>query len=421
MSHHPVSRGLFAVLSLAALAVVCIAVIGTADDSSADGLYYQFVEVEGGYDLIISGTGAIPDYANPYDPPWAQYSNLIKGIVVSDGATYVGRYAFVYCGEATSATIADSVTSIGDLAFAYNTKMETISLPEHLTSIGDQAFRECGLTSAVIPDEVASIGEEAFKGCINLRDLYISDGLVELGTDAFGDLEFYYPDGTTPVPADVTHLRGARFTEVADRLVLVSTDLVVEGSVCSVASDTYSAGLTVNDITFLKERAESDTDTTLRLMLKGGIVAAFDRNAILTFADQAAVFSVEPVDKSTLSGELRELVGDGAVFGVSFGGNLDLGDGNATLTVPYDLPSGSGADTVKASFVKGDQVSGTSVCAYEGGKATFSTGMLSMFFVDSEESPSGGGSGFPLWIPVVIAIAAIGAVALFLFAKKRGS
>ena len=91
------------------------------------------------------------------------------------------------------------------------------------------------------------------------------------------------------------------------------------------------------------------------------------------------------------------------------------------MTVPYDLPSGNGADTVKASFVKGDQVSGTSVCAYEGGEATFSTGALSMFFVDSEESPSGGGSGFPLWIPVVSAIAAIGAIALFLFAKKRGS
>ena len=71
MSYRPVSREVFAVISLAAFAAVCIVALGTADDSSADGLYYQFVPTEEGYDLVISGEGAIPDYENPDDSPWA--------------------------------------------------------------------------------------------------------------------------------------------------------------------------------------------------------------------------------------------------------------------------------------------------------------------------------------------------------------
>ena len=186
-------------------------------------MYYQFDPVEGGYNLVITGEGAIPDYVNPDDTPWGEYRNLIKGIVVSDGVTYVGKNAFALFGEATSVTIADSVTSIGNQAFC-ESGLTSVTLPAGITSVGEGAFRDCtGMTSATIPDSVTVIGKEAFRGCTNLKDLYISAGLVELGDDAFGDLEFYSSDGTTLLPKDVAHLRGARFTEVSGKLVLQSS------------------------------------------------------------------------------------------------------------------------------------------------------------------------------------------------------
>ena len=78
---------------------------------------------------------------------------LIKDLVIPDGVTYIGDYAFFGCRSLTSVTIPNSVTSIGG-----------------------SAFEGCsGLTSVRIPDSVNIIKGKAFKGCYNLADVTIPD------------------------------------------------------------------------------------------------------------------------------------------------------------------------------------------------------------------------------------------------------
>ena len=63
----------------------------------------------------------------------------------------------------TDLVIPEGVTEIGDYAFAGFTGLSTVTLPDSVTSIGSYAFKECSdLTSVVIPESVTEIGDYAF-------------------------------------------------------------------------------------------------------------------------------------------------------------------------------------------------------------------------------------------------------------------
>ena len=106
--------------------------------------------------LTISGTGAMADYTTSSTAPWYSYTSSITSIVVQEGVTYIGNYAFYKCYYATS-----------------------ISLPKTLTTIGEYAFYRCQkVTSITVPDSVTSFGQYAFSGCYALTTINIPDGVT---------------------------------------------------------------------------------------------------------------------------------------------------------------------------------------------------------------------------------------------------
>ena len=124
--------------------------------------------------LTISGIGAMNDY--DYDNrPWEKYEDNIKKVVINNGVTTIGEYAFFSCYSLTSITIPDSVTTIGDFAFAYCDSLTSVTIPDSVTTIGYRAFDDCdSLTSVIIPDSVTTIGDWAFDYCDSLTDVYYS-------------------------------------------------------------------------------------------------------------------------------------------------------------------------------------------------------------------------------------------------------
>ena len=69
--------------------------------------------------LTISGTGDMPDYEiHDNKAPWRIYQDKIEKVVIKDGVTNIGSYAFYYCENLTSVEIPNSVTSIGMFAFS---------------------------------------------------------------------------------------------------------------------------------------------------------------------------------------------------------------------------------------------------------------------------------------------------------------
>ncbi len=136
--------------------------------------------------LTISGSGDMADYTAPYRTPWFSQRSDIKTVVIEDGVTSIGNYAFDYCSSLKSITLPDSITSIGDSAFDYCSSLKSITLPDSVTSIGEDAFAGCdSLTSISIPDSVTSIGNSAFSDCSSLASITLPEGVTSIGNHAF--------------------------------------------------------------------------------------------------------------------------------------------------------------------------------------------------------------------------------------------
>ena len=136
--------------------------------------------------LTISGTGAMKNYDSKKNRNPVYNNSNVKTVVIEDGVTSIGNYAFTYCVSLTSITIPDSVTSIGYYAFFYCKSLTSITIPDSVTSIGNYAFFYCrNLTSITIPDSVTSIGNDAFSNCRSLTSITIPDSVTSIGYNAF--------------------------------------------------------------------------------------------------------------------------------------------------------------------------------------------------------------------------------------------
>ena len=154
----------------------------TTEESGSYGtdVTWKLTGIPDNYTLTISGTGAMVDYSKSSDRPWTDDANEIKDakgiktVVIGNGVTSIGGYAFSYCSGLTSVTIPASVTSIGNYAFSGCSGLTSIEIPSNVTSIGQSAFNRCsGLTSVTIPAGVTSIGDYVFNDCSNLATITV--------------------------------------------------------------------------------------------------------------------------------------------------------------------------------------------------------------------------------------------------------
>ena len=136
--------------------------------------------------LTISGTGAMTDYSYSSSAPWYSSRSSITSVIISDGVTSIGKYAFYDCRSLTSVTIPNSVTSIGAYAFEDCSGLTSVTIPNSVKSIGSQAFSGCSsLTSVTIPNSVTSIGNSAFSDCTGLTSVTIPGSVTSIGYCAF--------------------------------------------------------------------------------------------------------------------------------------------------------------------------------------------------------------------------------------------
>ena len=188
-------------------------------------------------ELLITGTGAMEDYRIS-NQPWYDYKDLIKSVVISDGITTIGNYAFNVCGSLKSITIPDSVTSVGDYAFTECFNLTSITIPDSVTSIGSIAFGGCmRLTSITIGNGVTSIGAEAFFSCTNLTSIIVDENNTAYSSDEYGVLFnkdktelIQYPIGNTrtsyEIPDSVTSIGAEAFFSCASLTSMTIGDSV---------------------------------------------------------------------------------------------------------------------------------------------------------------------------------------------------
>jgi len=144
-----------------------------------------------GSELVINGTGAMPDFASAEETTWHPLADQFTSIKIDGNITHIGNNAFAECVNVSSLTLDTYgyLESIGDNAFEGMTQLTSLNLPFSLTTIGNSAFKDCsGLTTITMRNRVASIGQNAFQGCTSVNDVFIRsnpEGLTWNGSNDF--------------------------------------------------------------------------------------------------------------------------------------------------------------------------------------------------------------------------------------------
>ena len=134
------------------------------------------------YVLTISGCGAMDDYSDSSSP----WGTEIFEVIITNGVTNIGDYAFYDCDLLVNITMPNSVISIGDSAFADCSNLTSVTIGDGVTSIGFCSFYACyKLTEVTMGDSVTKIGDGAFYTCFKLTSITIGDSVTSIGDFAF--------------------------------------------------------------------------------------------------------------------------------------------------------------------------------------------------------------------------------------------
>ncbi len=105
---------------------------------------------------------------------------LITDLIIPDGVTKIGNYAFYGCSGLTAVTIPSSVTSIGNNSFSNCTNLLSVTINGNISNIGKNIFSGCSNLNNVywnVPN--ADISESLFP--TNIDSLIVGEEVEEVG------------------------------------------------------------------------------------------------------------------------------------------------------------------------------------------------------------------------------------------------
>jgi len=133
----------------------------------------------------------------------------LKEVVLNEGLTVIGEYAFSRCTSLQRINIPSTVTKIGTDAFYKCIKLREVVSDEGLRIIHDRAFVGCkSLKSIQLPSTVIKIGQLVFLGCSSLREVVLSDGLKKILSSAFDGCSSLQ---SISIPSTVTEISSSAF------------------------------------------------------------------------------------------------------------------------------------------------------------------------------------------------------------------
>ena len=201
--------------------------------------------------LTISGDGEMIGGT----PASSIFSSATK-VIIEEGITSIGNYAFYQCSNLTEVSIPSSVISIGDYAFYQCTGLTEVSIPSNVTSIGTFVFYECSglreisipfgvtciryctfyrcgnLEKVSIPSSVTYIENSAFCYCRNLEEINFPSSLISIGDDAFSLCSSLTK---VSIPSSVINIGTSAFSSCSSLI-----EINIPSSITSIGNSTFS-------------------------------------------------------------------------------------------------------------------------------------------------------------------------------------
>ena len=214
------------------------------DDSGSCGknVYWGVNKSEG--ELKIFGIGQMKSGVSTGD--WSKYSENIKKVIIDEGVTSIGSFAFYRCKNIVEVEIASSVKLIDDGAFTNCVSLEEIYIPSGVNEISDSAFQQCASLKSInvdtlntsfssdsgvlfnknkttllryppaknnstytVPQTVTLIDEMSFLSCLNLTSISLPSSLQSIESQAFWDCENLK---NILIPSSVTKIGAGAFS-----------------------------------------------------------------------------------------------------------------------------------------------------------------------------------------------------------------
>ncbi|MBO5868374.1 MAG: leucine-rich repeat protein, partial [Oscillospiraceae bacterium] len=142
-----------------------------------DGLFWQYADGVLTVDYVVDaenpGTGVMQDYTEEIPAPWSDLAAEIQNIIVGEGVSAIGAYAFYNCGEMTAVILPLSLTAIGENAFLACDKLEVVTYvgsddqwkAVNIAKTGNEKLLE------IAPQFTAMLGDINEDGAVDTLDL----------------------------------------------------------------------------------------------------------------------------------------------------------------------------------------------------------------------------------------------------------
>ena len=159
--------------------------------------------------LTITGQGAMddwaysgPDYALE---PWYYHADDILSVVIGEGVTRIGDYAFSGCHNMNSVTFPSTLTSIGNGAFYDCDGFTEFTIPDTVRELGKSVLGHCSYLKQVkLPKGITVIPEGMFKNCVALEQFEVPATVTEMVGSTFASCKklktVTLPEGVTSIP-----------------------------------------------------------------------------------------------------------------------------------------------------------------------------------------------------------------------------
>ena len=140
--------------------------------------------------LTISGSGDMEDYDATYDRDDETYYNptypwpsSVAKLVVKDGVTRLGSFAFYKCTSLVEVSLPESIGAFGSYCFAECSQLISLTIPSKVTVIPQGFCSGCKKITAInIPSGVTRINKNAFL-TTGITTLTIPTSVVYIGTE----------------------------------------------------------------------------------------------------------------------------------------------------------------------------------------------------------------------------------------------
>lgn len=209
--------------------------------------------------------------------------NLVYKIVINDGITSIGNYAFYYFTKLQSLSIGSSVTSIGEDAFYFTSALHTVTIPGTVRKIGIRAFTCSGLTSCTLNPGIQTIDNYAFYNT-KLKYLVIPDGITIIGECAFNS-DSKSTLETVTIPQNITIIKTRAFPDVTATIYSMDV-MIADGAFGS------SSTLIANRGSSAEKYANLNSDITFKYIPYPSTVY-FDANGGSVDTDHKSLMSEE--------------------------------------------------------------------------------------------------------------------------------